>query len=428
MASLVRLPAYQVPENAMWNFKPVSDAVEYYNKGAEATRQFNVRQDIGNAMAGGRYSEAADAAAKAGELDTSLGIQKFGLDKQKLEADARRQQIAEMAGTAQRIAQIPDPAARDAEWQKFVMRPGVADSLTKNGFNPADVVASSQFIVDSARGYQDPLDVQKSQAQVNLLNQQAALAKAQAEQGGKSEFLTKYNAYAQQELAAGRQPKSMEEYEKGLRSAGATAISIDQKGEGAFAKKAGDLQAEDYTALVKRGRDAKGMTSDLSALRDIASRITTGKTAEITAQLGPWAEALGIKVEGLGDLQAYKAITSRLAPRMRVPGSGATSDFEMRTFLDALPDLGRTPEGNAIVANVLQAIQNNDIRAAEIAGRALAGEIGAKDAERLLRELPDPFTAWKQARGEGPSARPADGWQVIDGVRIRVQPQGGQDR
>jgi hypothetical protein len=146
------------------------------------------------------------------------------------------------------------------------------------------------------------------------------------------------------------------------------------------------------------------MISDLNYLRDIGSRITTGKTAEIQAALGPYAEALGIKVDKLDDLQAYNAVVARLQPRMRVAGSGATSDYEMRTFLEALPSLGKTQEGNAIIANTLEALQQQHLAAGEIASKALAERDHAPDAEKQLRELPDPFELWKKSHGSAPSA------------------------
>jgi len=184
-------------------------------------------------------------------------------------------------------------------------------------------------------------------------------------------------------------------------------ISIDQRAENAFTQKAGGLNAERYNKLVEGGFEAQTMVSDLGALRDIGSRITTGKTAEVKAALGPYAEAVGVKIDQLDDLQAYQAIVSRMAPRMRVAGSGATSDFEMRQFLQALPQLGTTPQGNEIVTNTLESLQQHRLAAADIGSRALAGEIAPRDAEKMIRELPNPLELWKKSRGKSPSASPS---------------------
>lgn len=183
-------------------------------------------------------------------------------------------------------------------------------------------------------------------------------------------------------------------------------INIDQKGEGSFEQTAGKLQAERFDELVKGGMSAKSMISDMSALKDIGSRITTGKTAEVVAALGPYAEALGVKIDSLSDLQAYEAIVQKLAPQMRVPGSGATSDFEMRAFLKALPGLGKTPEGNAIINNVFNAIAEQKIAAADIASKVLNKEITRSEGEKALRNLSDPMELWRKSKGALPSQSP----------------------
>lgn len=194
-----------------------------------------------------------------------------------------------------------------------------------------------------------------------------------------------------------------------------TRLTVDQRGESAFQTHAATAQAKRFDELVKHGQDAKVLISDINNLREIGSRITTGKTAQITAALGPYAEAMGLKIDSLSDLQAYEAITARLAPRMRVPGTGATSDFEMRTFLQGLPNVANKPGGNEIISNTLESLEQHKIAASEIGSRALAGEISPKDAEKELRTLPDPFTLWKKFhKGQSPAAAPVggDGWSV----------------
>lgn len=206
-----------------------------------------------------------------------------------------------------------------------------------------------------------------------------------------------------------------------------TRLNIDQRAESAFETKAGQLQAERLDKIVQEGMSAKSMIADMTALKDIGSRVTTGKTAEIKAALGPYAEALGVKIDDLGDLQAYESIVQKLAPQMRVPGSGATSDFEMRGFLKALPGLGKTPEGNELIANVFNAVQEQKTAAAEIAGKVLHKEISRAEGDKMLRDLPDPMALWRAGRGKLPTAKegaaaPAsdDGWKDMGGgVRIR---------
>lgn len=172
-------------------------------------------------------------------------------------------------------------------------------------------------------------------------------------------------------------------------------VSIDQRGESEFSKESAKSQVKRFNDIVESGFSAKSMRADLETLRDLRSRFDTGKIAEMKTALGPYAEALGVKVDNLGEMQAFDAIVAKLAPRMRPTGSGATSDYEMQQYLKSLPTLGKTPEGNAIIENTMEALQQHQEKAAEIASMAMNRELSPKEADKMLRELPDPMTAWK---------------------------------
>ena len=180
----------------------------------------------------------------------------------------------------------------------------------------------------------------------------------------------------------------------------------DQEAAGVIAKRYGEIVAD--------GDKANGMKGDISALKDIGKMVTTGKGAEVVNALGPYADALGIKIDGLGAGQAYEAVVSRLAPSLRTPGVGASSDFDAKQFLRSLPALGNTPEGNQIISDTLDAVADYKIRAADIASAALRGEITRAQAEKELRALPDPWTAWKSVSGKYTGAA-SGGSAVQDG-------------
>jgi spore germination cell wall hydrolase CwlJ-like protein len=181
-------------------------------------------------------------------------------------------------------------------------------------------------------------------------------------------------------------------------------VMIDQKGEGEFSKESGKLQAKRFNDLAEDAPAATQMQSDVAMLRDLGSKIGTGKEAEVKAALGPYAEALGIKVDGLPEIQAYEAIVNRVAPNLRVKGSGAQSDFELKNFLKSLPSIGNTPEGNELASRVLEGLYQNKMAAAEIGSKALAGEISRSDAEKQLRALPDPMKEWREFNKKGSPA------------------------
>lgn len=260
--------------------------------------------------------------------------------------------------------------------------------------------------------------------------------------GNPTEDQRNYDAYLRDEAARGNNaPQSFNDFRLSSRRASApqTQVQIDQRLESEFAKEAGKGTAKRFNEMVEQGLTAQNLVGQISALRDLSTQVQTGLPAEAMRLLGPWAEALGVRIEGLGPAQAYQSIIDNMAPRMRVPGSGATSDFDARQFLRSLPQLGNTPEGNEIIANTLQSVAQTQIAASEIASRALAGEITSREAERQIRALPNPYEMFRQAqgraptragedRGIGPGVRlpplqgnqPTEGWEERpNGVRIR---------
>jgi hypothetical protein len=216
-------------------------------------------------------------------------------------------------------------------------------------------------------------------------------AQTQAAQAGQPTQEIKEYEYSQKN-------PGFKDYKTDLKRAGAISnnVTIDQKGEGEFSKEGGKLQAKRFNELAEAGPSAKQMISDIETLRTLGAQIGTGKGAALMAQFGPYANAIGVDLKGLDEVQAYEAIISRVAPTLRVPGTGAQSDFELKTFLKALPSLGNTPGGNEIGSQVLQGVQENKLRAAEIGSLALSGQITRTEAEKRLRELPDPMQGYRE--------------------------------
>ena len=169
---------------------------------------------------------------------------------------------------------------------------------------------------------------------------------------------------------------------------------------GAFGKKADELAATRLGDIVTGGQGAAQFMGDIQTLAALGAQVDTGKGAEIMNTLGPYAQAMGIDIAGLGEGQAYQAVIDRLAPQMRPVGAGATSDFDARQFLSSLPGLGKTPEGNAIIMQTLSAVQEHKMAAAEIAGLAFApkeaGGITWQEAEKRIRELPNPYEGYNE--------------------------------
>lgn len=208
---------------------------------------------------------------------------------------------------------------------------------------------------------------------------------------------------------------SQEQYDAEQAKGSKPLVQVDMgQNSSEFAKESDKAAAGRLGDIVAAGNSAPAFLADMNTLAELAKGMTTGKEAEVTAALGPWAEALGVKVDGLGAIQTYDSIVARLAPQMRVPGAGASSDFDARQFLKSLPSLGNTPDGNALIIQTFQDIANMKIEAAAIARKAQRGEISWQEAEGQIAKLADPFAAFKAATGSAEHRAP----EIIDGYQI----------
>ncbi len=189
---------------------------------------------------------------------------------------------------------------------------------------------------------------------------------------------------------------------------------------GAFTKKADELAATRFDGMISEGTAAQQMMGDINTLAALGSQINTGKTAEVMNTLGPYASALGIPIEGLGEGQAYKAIVDRMAPQMRPAGSGSSSDTDVKMFLNSLPQLGNSPEGNQIITETISAVQQQKMAAAQIASDAMSGLKTWQQADTEIRALGNPYERFNEYRKR--SGVQVDNGKVIqapNGITIR---------
>lgn len=182
-----------------------------------------------------------------------------------------------------------------------------------------------------------------------------------------------------------------------------TTVNVDNKGESSFETEFGKKQADRWNKYIEGGQTAEKKLVDIANLREIGRRVgSQGMTAEVKAALGPYAEAVGINIADLSDIQAYNSIIERLTPQQRVEGSGSTSDVEFKGMRRAMPTLLQNPEAREITLNTMEAIERHDMERASIASRLATKEITRAQAEKELRALPDPMKGFAEWRKKNP--------------------------
>ena len=193
---------------------------------------------------------------------------------------------------------------------------------------------------------------------------------------------------------------SFVDWQTGQKRAGATVIN-NSPNSNEFMKESSKQAAQRLGGIAESANAVPELRGQIEQLKEMSPLIGTGKAAEFLNVVGPYAQALGINVEGLDAIQAFNSITSKLAPQMRPVGSGSSSDKDVEMFLNSLPSLGNTPEGNQIIAGTFDAVLENRMRAGEIVKLAYIpkeqGGITWWEAEQLIQQLPDPYELFKNS-------------------------------
>lgn len=84
---------------------------------------------------------------------------------------------------------------------------------------------------------------------------------------------------------------------------------------------------------------------------------------------------------------AFQSVVSRVAPTLRTPGSGSTSDIEYEGMLNSLPALSNNPEANAAISGMMQAKAQINMERGAIVDAYHNKEISASYARKQLAKL-----------------------------------------
>lgn len=166
-------------------------------------------------------------------------------------------------------------------------------------------------------------------------------------------------------------------------SARTSIVNEAQKQETELGKELGKGLGKRFNQMSEDGDEAAQNLQVLGELKRLSGKIDFGSEASVKAFLG----RVGIKTDGVSNVEAFETLISRLTPQQRVPGSGATSDFDAKMFKDSLPKLMNTPEGNQMIMNTLEQLQMNKIARGEIAMRVQMGELKPNEAIKEIRVL-----------------------------------------
>lgn len=195
-------------------------------------------------------------------------------------------------------------------------------------------------------------------ARIAQLNQRQA---PKLEKLGQGDVLIDPTTGKQVAANAPKQPDWMnpqyQEFRRQVAREGAARVNVDNKQEGAFAKKVGEEFGTSYTDLMKSDALATSKITRFSRLGDLLSRAgNTGKLTPFAKDIASAARSLGIQVDDakLGTQEAVQALSNEIALTLRNPAGGAgmpgaLSDKDREFLVSMVPGLGNTPQGNQVM-------------------------------------------------------------------------------
>jgi hypothetical protein len=222
-------------------------------------------------------------------------------------------------------------------------------------------------------GYQaaeDRIVAQKAASQKSVIDR--LLAEAQYAKATRPDTTSLLKNLA----AAGIDPNSPEGQKIIMDALTKPGTTIMTGGEGEFLKegiKAGFATIKEAQTDIKTDSTLAPRVMQIIDL--IEGGAETGRIQSATMGLRQLGKELGFlsdeQVSNLRDQEVLRSAMSYMVPRMRVTGSGASSDRDMAFFAQAAPMMTNTPEGNLIIAKMFKQLMDYNKKRLTLMGKTL---------------------------------------------------------
>ncbi|WP_416357668.1 hypothetical protein ACLNGM_06420 [Aureimonas phyllosphaerae] len=180
--------------------------------------------------------------------------------------------------------------------------------------------------------------------------------------GGRPEFVRRQDA-------VGRQPAPKQPM---------VSVSTGEAPDGKLRGKLDESEGKRLSDLQATAVTSSGLRQDLDLMDQLIEQ----------APQGPLVGRLAAVLPGFSDASAaFQSVVERAAPGLRVEGSGATSDIEFRGMLNSLPQLRNRPEANRLIAGMMRAKADINIRRGDLVTAYQNGDIDASQMRRQLADL-----------------------------------------
>lgn len=160
--------------------------------------------------------------------------------------------------------------------------------------------------------------------------------------------------------------------------AGTTVNVGDEGATGAMNKKLAEAEGALLATYLQQGPIASGALQDLSLLQEILPMAPQNPLTGRFAEMFPGVSSAGA---------AASSVIKRVAPTLRVEGSGSSSDIEYNGMLQSLPALQNYPEANAAIVAMMQAKAAINLERSELVRAYSNSKQTDEDAATLRAKL-----------------------------------------
>lgn len=345
-------------------------------------------------MAAGQRMEPAQRAAylsQLGQAGAGFNTDMYNASQRRLMQARTQEQMQEMEENKRMDAMLKDPAQLqglgiDPRQAQFLGRGGLRQVLANRAAQSPETAETNRLKLDEARQGAtmrkqmfDAID-----ADTSLNDQQRVLFKNNPDMYAKRFAPATYRPMTPEERTTFNIKPDVPAYmtPEGPKMLGGSNTTVNVGGDNdADAALRKELSKDEGARLSKLQGAANTSASTLQDFQVVDELLTMAPQGPITgrlAQVFPGVSNAGTVLQ---------SFIYRIAPTLRVEGSGATSDLDYEGMLRSLPALQNKPEANKMIVEVFKQKADINIRRGDLITKYQNGEITANDMRTQMTAL-----------------------------------------
>jgi hypothetical protein len=333
--------------------------------------------------------------AQRGQLLAQIGGAGSGFNTDLLNASQRRLmqgQMQEKRAEMQELAVIRERQQKDPEGLAAAM--GIDPQMVRTA-SASDLRQIAKQIAVT-RATRDPLEQQKKQLEIDQMRT-PPYSITRGEDGSviavnprnPADFKVVQGGFAERPLTPEEKqafsippnaPAVMTKTGPKILSAGGTTVNIggDTTPDAALRKQLSEKEGERLSKALGAAMQAGGLAQDFEVIDELVKIAPQGPITGRLAQILPGASSAGA---------VFESFVKRIAPTLRVEGSGSTSDIEYEGMLKSIPQLVNKPEANVAIAEAMKMKAQLNVKRGEVIMAYQNQTIDANEMRKQLAEL-----------------------------------------